>query len=175
MGKVIVGTTMSLDGFIKDRLGSVEALYPDLNALHDTEMLRESIRSTGAVVMGRHAYDMANGDFTGYEYQMPIIVLTHHPPESVARGTNDQLTFTYVIDGIEHAIEEAKAAAGDKDVTVVGGASTAQQCINAGLLDELQTSTSCIGRRGYTKPQAIDEIQRERNQGIAWDRTQCDQ
>jgi dihydrofolate reductase len=88
--------------------------------------------------MGRHAYDMANGDFTGYEYQVPIIVLTHHPPELVARGANDRLTFTFVIDGIEHAIQEAKAAAGDKDVTVIGGANTAQQCINAGLFDELQ-------------------------------------
>lgn len=138
MGKVIVGTTMSLDGFIKDRQGSVEALYPDLEALRQTEMLQASMRTTGAVVMGRHAYDMANGDFTGYEYQAPIIVLTHHPPERVARGTNDKLTFTFVIDGIEHAIQEAKAAAGEKDVTVIGGASTAQQCINAGLFDELQ-------------------------------------
>lgn len=138
MGKVIVGTTMSLDGFIKDRQGSVEALYPDLAALRETEMLQESIRVTGAVVMGRHAYDMANGDFTGYEYQVPIFVLTHHPPEIVARGGNDRLTFTFVIDGIEHAIQEAKAAAGDKDVTVVGGANTAQQCINAGLFDELE-------------------------------------
>ena len=66
MGKVIVGTTMSLDGYIKDRQGSVEPLYPDLAALRETEMLQKSMRSTGAVVMGRHAYDMANGDFTYY-------------------------------------------------------------------------------------------------------------
>ena len=138
MGKVIVGTTMSLDGFIKDRFGSVEPLYPDLAGLRETEMLQESIRNTGAVVMGRHAYDMANGNFTSYEYQIPIIVLTHQPPETVARGANDQLTFTFVIDGIEHAIQEAKAAAGGKDVTVIGGASTAQQCINARLFDELE-------------------------------------
>ena len=138
MGKVIVGTTMSLDGFIKDRNGSVEPLYPDLDALRETEMLQESICSTGAVVMGRHAYDMAHGNFTDYEYQVRIIVLTHHPPETVARGANDRLTFMFVIDGIEHAIQEAKAAAGDKDITVIGGASTAQQCINAGLFDELE-------------------------------------
>lgn len=138
MSKVIVGTTMSLDGFIRDRLGTVEPLYPDLDALRETEMLQESIRSTGAVVMGRHAYDMANGNFTDYEYQVPIIVLTHYPPETVARGANDNLSFTFVIDGIEHAIQEAKAAAGEKDVTVIGGANTAQQCISAGLFDELQ-------------------------------------
>lgn len=138
MGKVIVGTTMSLDGFIKDRYGSVESLYPDLAALRETEMLQESVRSTGALIMGRHAYDMANGDFTDYEYQVPIIVLTHHPPEIVARGANERLSFTFVIDGIEHAVQEAKAFAGDKDITVIGGAGTAQQCINAGLCDELQ-------------------------------------
>jgi dihydrofolate reductase len=119
---------MSLDGFIKDRNGSVEILYPDLDALRETEMLQESIRSTGAVVMGRH----------DYEYQVPIIVLTHHPPETIARGANEHLTFTFVIDGIEHAIEEANTAAGEKDVTVIGGVSTAQQCINAGLFDELE-------------------------------------
>lgn len=138
MGKVIVGTTMSLDGFIKDRYGSVESLYPDLAALRETEMLQESVRSTGALIMGRHAYDMANGDFTDYEYQVPIIVLTHHPPKIVARGANERLSFTFVIDGIEHAVQEAKAFAGDKDITVIGGAGTAQQCINAGLCDELQ-------------------------------------
>ena len=138
MGKVIVGTTMSLDGFIKDRQGSVQPLYPDLAALRETEMLQESMRNTGAVVMGRHAYDMAHGDFTGYEYQVPIIVLTHHPPERLPQGANARLTFTYVIDGIEHAIQEAKAAAGEKDVTVIGGANAAQQCINAGLFDELR-------------------------------------
>src|SRR5574342_140481 len=80
MGKVIVGTTMSLDGFINDRTGSLAPLYPDLARLRETDMLQESMESTGAVLMGRHAYDLADGDFTGYEYQVPIFVLTHHPP-----------------------------------------------------------------------------------------------
>ena len=66
MGHVIVGATMSLDGFMSDRTGDVSRLYPDFEALHGTEMLREEIRTTGAVVMGRHAYDMAAGDFTDY-------------------------------------------------------------------------------------------------------------
>jgi dihydrofolate reductase len=69
MGKVIVGTTMSLDGFMSDSNGSLARLYPDREELRQTEMLQESMKSTGAVVMGRHAYDMAQGDFTGYEYQ----------------------------------------------------------------------------------------------------------
>lgn len=134
MAKVLVGMTVSLDGFVNDRGGGVERLYPDLEALRETEMLQDSIRATGAVVMGRRAYDMAGGDLTGYEYQVPIFVLTHQPPAQSARGG---LKVTFVTDGIENAIAQAKQAAGDRDVTVVGGPSTMQQCISAGLADEL--------------------------------------
>ena len=65
-------------------------------------------------------------------------VLTHHPPEKAAKGENENLTFTFITAGIESALEKAKSAAGDRDVTVVGGAMTAQQCINARLFDEIQ-------------------------------------
>lgn len=139
MGKVVLGTTMSLDGFINDRNGSVEALYPDLAALRDTEPLSESIRNTGAVVMGRNSFAMAEDPDSiagNYEYQVPIFVLTHEPPKKHPKE-NDDLTFTFVTDGIESAIGQAKAAAGDKDVTVIGAASTGQQCLTAGLVDEL--------------------------------------
>jgi dihydrofolate reductase len=138
MGKVLLGTTMSLDGFINDRNGSVDPLYPDLEALRKTEMLQQSIDTTGAVVMGRHAYDMAQGDLTGYEYQVPIFVLTHHPPEKAAKGVNEKLTLTFVTDGIKSAVEQAKRAAGDKYVLVLGGASTSQQALRARLFDEIE-------------------------------------
>ena len=85
MGNVIVGATMSLDGFMSDRHGDISRLYPDLQALRRTEMLQEEIQTTGAVVMGRRAYDMAEGDVTDYEFQVPIFVLTHHVPEKVAK------------------------------------------------------------------------------------------
>lgn len=137
MSKVIVGTTMSLDGFMNDRRGSLDSLYPNLEELRNAEFLKQSIQSTGAAVMGRRTYDMANGDFTDYEYQVPIFVLTHHPPAQVTKGQNDKLTITFITDGIESAIQKARAAAGDKDVTTVGGASTAQQVINARLFDEI--------------------------------------
>ena len=137
MGKVIVGATMSLDWFMNDRNGDVNRLYQDFEALRRTEMLQEEIRTTGAVVMGRRAYDMAEGDLTGYEYQVPIFVLTHHIPEEPIKGENDQLMVTFVTDGIESAIAKAQAAAGDKHVMVVGGANTAQQCLRAGLVDEI--------------------------------------
>src|SRR5438876_9182054 len=137
MGKVIFGMTMSLDGFVNDRNGDVSRLYPDLDALRKTEMLQEEIQTTGSVVMGRRAYDMAEGDFTDYEFQVPIFVLTHHVPEKVAKGENDKLTVTFVTNGIESAIAKAKAAAGGKHVMVIGGANTAQQCLRAGLVDEI--------------------------------------
>ena len=140
MGKVILGMTMSLDGFINDQDGGVGALYHDLDTLQDTEPMKESIQSTGAVVMGRRAFAMAEDpdSYAGnYEFQVPIFVLTHQAPKKHPKETND-LTFTFVTDGVESAIEQAKAAAGDKDVTVIGGASVAQQCLKAGLTDELQ-------------------------------------
>jgi dihydrofolate reductase len=139
MGKVILGMTMSLDGFINDSSGSVGALYPDLAAWRETEPGRESIRNTGAVVMGRHSFDMSEDPdwFAGnYEYQVPIFVLTHEPPKKYPKGTDD-LTFTFVTGGIESAVAQAKAAAGDKDVNIIGATRTAKQCLSAGLADEL--------------------------------------
>lgn len=88
--------------------------------------------------MGRRAYDMANGDFTGYEFQVPIFVVTHRPPKDAPKGQNANLSITFVTEGTEAAVQKAKKAAGTRDVTVVGGASTAEQCINAGLADELE-------------------------------------
>jgi dihydrofolate reductase len=139
MAKVIVGMTMSLDGFVNDRHGSVEALYPDLASLRQTEPLREAIQNTGAVVMGWQAYRMAEDPdwYAGnYEFQVPIFVLTHTVPNKQPRQT-DTLRFTFVTDGIASAISQAKAAAGAKDVTIIGGAHTVQQCLQAGLADEL--------------------------------------
>jgi len=139
MAKVILGTTMSLDGFINDSNGSVDTLYSDLGNWRDTELGKESIQNTGAVVMGRHSFNMAEDPDSlagNYEYQVPIFVLTHHPPNKRPKET-DSLTFTFVTDGLESAIRQAKAAAGDKDVNIIGAANTAQQCLKAGLADEL--------------------------------------
>ncbi len=137
MGKVVGGMTFSLDGFVSDPQGDVGRLYPDLGDLRHTEMLQEEIRTTGAVVMGRRSYNMGDPDSfaENYEYQVPIFVLTHHIPQKKPRETK-LLTITFVTDGIESAIAKAKAAAGDKNVILIG-ASINQQCMNAGLCDEL--------------------------------------
>jgi len=87
MGKVIVGATMSLDGFMNDRKGDVSRLYPDLEALRTTEMLQEEIQMTGAVVMGRRSYDMGEGDLTELRISVPIFVLAHAVPEKVGQRT----------------------------------------------------------------------------------------
>jgi dihydrofolate reductase len=136
VGTVRFGMTMSLDGFVADRDGGVGALYPDFEEMRQSETLRETVEATGAVLMGRRTYEMAGGDWTGYEFQVPIFVLTHHSPAEPDAG----LAFTFVTDGVESAIRQAQAAAGDRDVTVVGGADTGRQLLRAGLVDELEVS-----------------------------------
>lgn len=138
MAKVIVGMTISIDGFVADQNGNAGRLYPDLAALRHTAYMKDAIEQTGAVLMGRRTFEMADADsYIGdYEFQVPIFVLTHHPP-SVAPKQDERLTFTFVTDGAESAVARAKAAARDKAVQVVGGVSMAQQLLGAGLVDEL--------------------------------------
>lgn len=140
MAKVILGNSMSLDGYINDTEGSVMPLYPDMETMRYNEAMQESIHDTGAVVMGRNTYNMAEDwDVMAddYEYQVPIFVLTHQPPERKPRG-NGCISFTFVTDGIQSAIQQAKAAAGDKNVTIIGAPDTSRQVLEAGLADVLQ-------------------------------------
>lgn len=141
MTKVIAGMTVSLDGFINDHDGSAESLNPDFEQMVTSDSFKTMVEATGAAIMGRHVYDgmadpfvWANDD---YEFQVPIFVLTHTPPEKFPEG-NGNLRFVFVTDGAESAIRQAVAAAGDKDVQIIGGADTIQQCLNTGLCDELQ-------------------------------------
>ncbi len=138
--KVRLGMTVSLDGFVTDRHGDLNPLYPDLEALRKTKSLQEAIRNTGAVVMGRHAYDLAQGDLTNYEFQTPIFVVTHHIPDRMPRGQNEHLKVYFVPEGIAAAIEHAKQAAGGKEVLIIGGADVAQQCIVQRLVDEIEVN-----------------------------------
>jgi dihydrofolate reductase len=139
MAKVIVGMTISLDGFVADQSGSASRLYPDLAALRDTAYMRAAIEETGAVLMGKRTFEMGDPDsYVGdYEFQVPIFVLTHEPPR-IPPKQDEHLTFTFVIDGVESATAQAKAAAGEKAVQVVGGVSVTAQLLQAGLVDELR-------------------------------------
>ena len=126
MAKVIVGMTTSVDGFIADESGRSGRLYPDLAALRGTAYMNAMIEETGAVLMGKRAFEMGHPDsYVGnYEFQVPIFVLTHHPPR-VSPKQNERLTFTFVTDGLESAVAQATAVAGQKAVQVVGGATVA--------------------------------------------------
>jgi dihydrofolate reductase len=112
----------------------------------DSEVVDESIRNCGATVMGRHMFSGGEGGWDddprakgwwGDEppFHHPVFVLTHHARDPLElTGT----TFTFVTDGIESALEQARAAAGDKDVAIGGGAAVIQQYLAAGLVDEFQ-------------------------------------
>ncbi len=166
MAKVIAGMTMSLDGFINDINGSVAALYSDFESYQNTEPYKESIENTGAVLMGKNTFSMAEDPdwYIDYEFQVPIFVLTHTVPTPQPRPT-EKVSFTFVLDGVESAIEQAKLAAGGRDVSVIGGASVIRQCIQAGLVDELQIDIIPVLLGGGTRLfEALDvtSIQLER-------------
>jgi dihydrofolate reductase len=159
-GKVVADISMSLDGFIAgpnagvgnplgdggDRLH--EWMYdlaswrephglPGGETNKDAEIVDEAFKNAGAVLIGRRMFDEAEGPW-GEEppFHMPVFVVTRSGRETMIKqgGT----TFTFVTDGIESGLRQARAAAGDRDVSVAGGANTIQQLLKAGLLDELQ-------------------------------------
>jgi dihydrofolate reductase len=111
-----------------------------------SRVLEEARENVGAALMGRNMFGPIGGgpwdeEWKGWwgddpPYHYPVFVLTHHPREPVEMegGT----TFHFVTDGIESALDQAREAAGDKDVMVWGGADVANQYLAAGLLDELE-------------------------------------
>jgi dihydrofolate reductase len=110
----------------------------------DAEVIADAVTGVGAYIMGRKMFGGGAGpwdeSWTGWweedpPFHTPVFVLTHHPREPLAMqgGT----TFTFVTDGIEAALEQARAAAGGDDVAIAGGASAVRQFLAAGLLDEL--------------------------------------
>lgn len=113
----------------------------------DSELVAETLAAKGATIMGRRMFSGGSGPWEDDPnadswfgddppFRQPVFVLTHHPRDRVEKhgGTS----YTFVTEGVEAALEQARAAAGDKDVQVAGGADVAQQYLRAGLLDELQ-------------------------------------
>ena len=170
MSKVRVDITMSLDGFVagpnqtlEEPLGAggerlhewafAAAAWREQHGLSggesnaDSDVVRESQDSTGAVVMGRRMFsggagpweDDSNGEgWWGDDppFHVPVFVVTHHARDTLAMqgGTS----FAFVTDGIEAAVARAREAAADKDVLVAGGGTVVQEALRAGLVDELQ-------------------------------------
>jgi dihydrofolate reductase len=155
MTKVTCDMAMSVDGFVagpnqrlaepfgdgvRGRLHRWRFEEPEANAAAIA-----AITTAGAYVMGRNMFGPGRGawdeQWKGWwgedpPYHAPVFVLTRHPREPLAMqgGT----TFTFVTDGIESALAQAREAAGDADVAIAGGAGTVNQYLAAGLIDELR-------------------------------------
>jgi dihydrofolate reductase len=112
-----------------------------------TRVVEESLANIGATIMGRNMFGGHPGAWDARQpwngwwgsnppYHHPVFVLTHHPrPPLALEGGN---SFTFVTDGIESALEQARRAARGKDVSLAGGAKAAQQYLKAGLVDEME-------------------------------------
>jgi dihydrofolate reductase len=154
MGQIVLYMSMSLDGFIAgpddgpaDPIGRdghrLRAWLARGSGSRDPASYRprgpsarvfDEMMATGAVIVGRRTFDLA-GQWSGDHHDgVPIFVPTHHLPDHLPRGAANVV---YVTDGIESTVAQAKEAAGDKDV-VLHGAETAQYCLRAGLLDEME-------------------------------------
>lgn len=154
MGTIGVGFSMSLDGFIAGPNDDMERLFAwyfsgdtafkmstgdhDLDLKTSStaaEQLQEAISTTGAIVSGRRMFDVAGAWGGKHPLDVPVFVVTHRIPEEWA--SKEGSPFTFVTDGVESAIAQARAVAGDKNIGV-GGADITRQCLKAGLLDEIQ-------------------------------------
>jgi dihydrofolate reductase len=168
MARLRFGISMSLDGFIAGLNQSEESpLGEGGMQLHEwvfeleawrrlhgqdggevnasTEVVEESLQNIGATVMGRNMFGgrgpWGDDPWDGWwgddpPFHTPVFIVTHHPRQPVAKGGGT--TFTFVTDGIESALAQARDAAGGRDVALGGGADVAQQYLKAGLIDELQ-------------------------------------
>jgi dihydrofolate reductase len=154
MSKVTCGVAMTLDGFIAGNNMTLEEPFGDAPVQlfhgwrsgepgqHKAEV--DALVSAGAFIMGRNMFGpkdlQSEASWKGWwgdnpPYHAPVFVLSHseHEPIVMQGGT----TFTFVTDGIKSAMKQAKAAAGDKDVAIAGGANVINQYLAADLIDEL--------------------------------------
>jgi dihydrofolate reductase len=147
MSKVIFDISMSLDGFVTaSNVRPEEPMGDGGQRLHEwafgedernRELLAEAVNFVGAVIAGRRTYALSvpwwGADGPTGPARVPVFVVTHAEPEEVP----EEGVYTFVTDGIESALEQAKMAAGEKDVAAMGGAEMGQQYIGAGLVDEI--------------------------------------
>jgi dihydrofolate reductase len=149
--------SVSLDGYVAGPAQSLEdplgqsgmRLHEWLFAGEGPE-LQAAVRSAGAFIMGRNMFGPGRGPWDhgwhgwwgGNPYHRPVFVLTHH--ERATLPVKDDAPFHFVTTGVESALEQARAVAGDRDVMVAGGALTVRQYLAAGLLDELLVTVTPV-------------------------------
>jgi dihydrofolate reductase len=164
--KVVADISMSLDGFVTGpNAGLHNGLGDGGEPLHtwavdstdevDAEVLQSAVDSTGAVIMGRRLFDIIDGP-DGWSEEMgygaghatvpPVFVVTHEAPETWRLGPR----FRFVTDGLASAVEQAGAAAGDKEVIVMGGGDVVGSALAEGLVDELRIHLAPIVMGGGT-------------------------
>lgn len=154
MTHVIVDITVSLDGYVTGAGADPQHGLGDAEELHtwvmdqdetDTAILEQATARSGAVVMGRRPFDVVDGPDgwsadMGYGAELaaapPFFVVTHHAPDDVRLARELGLRFTFV-DDMTAAVEQARVAAGDRDVVIMGGGDVVAQAIEQGLADEL--------------------------------------
>src|SRR4051794_6940821 len=158
MSKVVALMSMSLDGYVADANDGVDEVFdwyfsgdieipiasPTMEMTFrvsqpSAEHLKGLIAELGAMLTGRRTFEVADG-WGGQHAWGPAFVVTHDIPVGWPRPGS---TVEFVTDGIESAVARAKAAAGSKSVGV-HGADTIQQCLNAGLLDEIQVDLAAV-------------------------------
>lgn len=150
MGKVIMDATVSVDGFIADENDDVGPLFdwygngdvpvtmadPDrvfYVSAASAEFIRSALGDIRAVVVGRHLFDLTNGWNGVPPAGEHVFVVTHEPPTD---WEHPEAPYTFVTDGVASAIEQARAFAGDGDVSVTAG-DIGGQALQAGLVDEV--------------------------------------
>jgi dihydrofolate reductase len=164
-GKVFFSVSMSLDGFIapeslEDLMGQQwmelqQWIFPQRffrenlklgeggEEGRDNDIARETFERTGASVMGKRAFDAGEQAWPEYApFHTPVFVVTHEKRDPWERtgGT----TFHFVNDGLESALDQARVAAGDRDVRIAGGGATIREYVNAGLIDEFSIALSPV-------------------------------
>jgi dihydrofolate reductase len=177
MSKVVCDIAVSADGYAAGPRQTRDKPFGDgpVDRLHawmfetreENRPEIDNILDAGAFVMGRNMFGPIRGDWdtewTGWwgdepPYHAPVFVLTHHPraPLTMQGGT----TFTFVTDGIEAALAQAREAAGGRDVAIAGGAATVNQYLRARLLDELRLHVAPVtlgaGERLFDDVPALD-------------------
>ncbi|MFL5625905.1 MAG: dihydrofolate reductase family protein [Ktedonobacteraceae bacterium] len=147
MGKVMFGLSVSLDGFIADKNDDPSLVFAWMGSAweHFNEIAGDALNENGAVIMGRRSFDQIYSEKgwvfpDGTAPDWPVIVLQSQARESVKKGKTQ---FHFVTDGIESAIAKAQEIAGEKHVAL-HGASSVQQALKAGLLDEFHMAIAHV-------------------------------
>jgi dihydrofolate reductase len=157
VSRVVALMSVSLDGFVADANDGVDEVFdwyfsgevevptndPDMTfrvSEPSAEHLRSLVAGIGAMLTGRRTFEVADGWGGNHPWDVPAFVVTHEVPDGWPRPGS---TVHFVTDGIESAVAQASAAAGERSVGV-HGADTIQQILNAGLLDEIQVDLAAV-------------------------------